>query len=278
MEFRISDLENFEKTASFNTISEAAKSIGMTQPSLSQSIKRLESDLGVTLFYRTKSGVGLTPDGKLIFIQAKKALNSLEMIKTSSNDQNSFLGRTITIGCHTAVGAYTLPKAFSKLKIKCPNFKIDIVHGSSRNIQELVQNGKVDFGIVVNPNKVPDMIIKEVAKDEVFVWTKSSNTEDLDKIICNLDIFQTQTILKKWDKAPLEIINSESFELVTRLTEKGFGFGIIPERAVKLTKIKLFKHPDLPSDKDSICLLYRPEFGKRFFEKELINSTISALN
>jgi DNA-binding transcriptional LysR family regulator len=277
MDYRISDLKNFERAAHFNTISEGAKSLGMTQPSLSQSIKRLEKDLGAILFYRTKKGVALTPDGKFVFIEAKKVLTSLEMIKSSSSEGDSFLGRSITIGCHSTVGAYTLPFALSELKLKCENFKFDIIHGSSRYIQEQVQNGKVDLGLVINPNKVPDIIIKEVASDAIYIWSKTADTIDLDKVICNFDIYQTQSILKKWKKSSFDLINSESFDLVIRLTEKNIGYGIIPERAVNLTGIKLYKHTDLPSFKDSICLVYRPEFGKRPYEKQLIDSITKAL-
>lgn len=271
MTYRVSDLRNFAKAVPFNTLSEAAKNMGITQPSLSQSIKRLESDLEMTLFYRTKSGVHLTPDGQLTFVQAKKALNALEVIKISAADGGSFSGRNITMGCHPTVGAYTLPKSLSLLKENHPDFNIDIIHGPSRNIQLLVQTGKVDLGIIINPNRVPDIIIKEVAIDKIFIWSKSSNIKKLNKVICNLDLYQTQFILRKWKKMPVEIINSESFELISRLTERELGFGIIPERAVKLTRIELFKHKNLPFYRDSICLVYRPEFGKRPFEKKLIS-------
>ena len=218
MDYRVSDLKNFARAAQFSTISNAAEIIGMTQPSLSQSIKRLESDLGVTLFFRSKNGINLTPDGKTIYIQAKEVLRSLETIQLSSRSDKLFLERRITIGCHPVIGSYTLPESLALLKGRCPDFKVDIVHSSSRSIQKLVQDGRVDFGIVVNPNRVPDIIIREVAVDQIFIWTKSSSIASLNKVICNLDIFQTQYILKKWKKSSFDLINSENFELITRLT------------------------------------------------------------
>jgi DNA-binding transcriptional LysR family regulator len=83
--------------------------------------------------------------------------------------------------------------------------------------------------------------------------------------------------LNKWHRRPIETINSESFDLIARLTDAGIGYGIIPERAVELIGLKLKKHKDLPSFKDSICLVYRPEFGKKPYEKELIASVTKAV-
>ncbi|MGZ3742306.1 MAG: hypothetical protein ACXWRA_00480 [Pseudobdellovibrionaceae bacterium] len=62
----------------------------------------------------------------------------------------------------------------------------------------------------------------------------------------------------------------EIFKLSFKFVERGIGYGIIPERAVLLLGAKLNKHADLPQYKDSICLVYRPEFGKNRFEKEVL--------
>lgn len=278
MLYRINDLKNFVITAKFSTISAAARNMGMTQPSLSQSLKRLELDLKIILFYRTKRGINLTPEGKLAYLKAQQALNSLAEIDSQYKHTTSFAGRIITIGCHPTVASYALPTALYLLKNKFSDFRFNIIHATSRNIQTSIQNGEIDFGIVVNPHKVPDIIIKQIATDEIAIWGKNKNTQSLNKIICNLDLFQTQSILSKWKSAPKEIVNSESFDLITRLTSRGLGLGIIPERAIELTQIKLYKHRKFPHYKDSICLVYRPEFGKRSFERELILCVTKALN
>jgi DNA-binding transcriptional LysR family regulator len=98
------------------------------------------------------------------------------------------------------------------------------------------------------------------------VWSDQSNG-DHNTIICNQNLFQTQSILKKWTKKPKKIINTDSLELITRLVNEGIGFGIIPERAVLLSEFKLKKVNSLPTYKDNICLVYRPEFGKAPAEK-----------
>jgi hypothetical protein len=63
--------------------------------------------------------------------------------------------------------------------------------------------------------------------------------------------------------------------LTIRLVEKGIGYGIIPERAVNLSGAKLIKSKHLPTYEDVIGIIYRPEFGKNLFEKEVINSIVN---
>ncbi|MGZ3805763.1 MAG: LysR family transcriptional regulator substrate-binding protein [Pseudobdellovibrionaceae bacterium] len=90
-----------------------------------------------------------------------------------------FKGRIITIGCHPVVASYSLPKAFQTLGQKSPDYKIYLKHGTSRNIQTLIQMGQVDIGIVINPTFAPDLVIKRLAYDEVCVWSGGKKLKSL---------------------------------------------------------------------------------------------------
>ncbi|MEO5668374.1 MAG: LysR family transcriptional regulator [Bdellovibrionota bacterium] len=268
-------MQNFLKTAHCSTLTSAAKKIGITLPALSESIKRFESDLGTKLFYRSRSGIMLTPNGKTTLETSRTAFASLLNVESACQNKLSFGGRTITVGCHVVVASYTLPLALQKLAKKIPDFQINIKHGSSRDVQTLVQMGQIDIGIVVNPTSMPDLIIKKLCTDEVNVWSHGQMPSQ--KLICNSQSFQTQSVMRKWREHPTDIIETESYELIVRLVEKGIGYGIIPERAVHLVGAKLTKHCDLPSYKDSICLIYRPEFGRNQLESEVVKSLSSGI-
>ena len=274
MNYRISDLKNFVETAQFNTMAMAARNLGIAQPSLSESIKRLESDLGTNLFYRSRSGITLTPNGKAAFENSKKALSSLIGVQTACENTPSFRGRMISIGCHPVVASYCLPASLQRLSQRVPDYKIQIKHGASREIQTQIQMGLIDIGVVINPTPVPDIVIRKLSSDEICVW---SNGKAPQKLICNMEMFQTQHILRKWKNHPTDIINTENLELVVRLVERGIGYGIVPERAVRLLGANPKKHGELPQFKDTISLVFRPEFGKTSFEKEVIEALAVAL-
>ena len=266
MKYRMTDIINFVEMSSCSTIVQSAKKLEISQPALSESLKRLETDLGYTLFYRSRSGIQLTPSGKAFLGKAHKALHAFKELDISTEAENIFTGRIITVGCHPTVAQYSIPKALSYLKSKAPDYKIELRHDLSRNIQAEIQRGRIDIGIVINPAEVPDLVIQKLAIDTVGVWT-AKTSEELDTVICNLNLFQTQSILKKWKDKPQKIISTDSLELICRLVNEKVGLGILPERAVKLSKFNLKRCTSLPTYRDEICLVYRPEYGKISAEK-----------
>ena len=192
------------------------------------------------------------------------------------NSDQVFSGQTITIGCHATVAQYTLPRSLKYIKDLASDFKIELVHDLSRNIQMNIQKGRLDIGVVINAVEVPDLVIQKLSTDIVGVWTAANLKKEPDTIICHQDLFQTQSILKKWKNKPHKIINTDSLELICRLTQEGLGYGIIPTKAVQLVsnqqKNNLHMINQLPNYKDEISLIYRPEFGKNPAEKLVIKA------
>ncbi|MES2767816.1 MAG: LysR family transcriptional regulator [Bdellovibrionota bacterium] len=272
--YRLNDLKIFVETSQCSTFSQAANKLEISQPAVSESIKRLEEDLSTTLFYRSRNGIQLTSSGKIILDKAHAALQSLDELYLSKDGM--FSGRTISVGCHSTVAQYFIPTALSYLKKQAPDYKIQLVHDLSRNIQSQIQFGNIDIGIIINPVEVPDLIITKLATDEVSVWTSKSGT-DFNTIICNQHLFQSQSILKKWKNKPSKILGTDNLDLICRLVHEEIGYGIIPERAVSLSKFPLKKMSSLPSYKDDICLVYRPEFGKIPSEKLVVEALKKAI-
>jgi len=270
MKYRINDIVNFVETSSCTTIVQSASRLEISQPALSESIKRLETDLGYILFYRSRSGIQLTPSGRAFLQKALQVIQSINDLDFMT-EENIFAGRKVIIGCHPTVAQYSIPKAISYLKQKAPDFKVELRHDLSRNIQEHVQSGRIDIGIIINPTEIPDLVIYKLATDIVGVWS-FKNSNDYDTVICNPNLFQTISILKKWKNKPKKIITTDSLELICRLSNENIGLGIIPTRAVTLSGFQLHQIKSLPTYLDTICLVYRPEFGKTSAEKIVIES------
>ena len=277
MNVRLNDLRNFIEASESRTIIEAAKKLHITQPALSESIKRLESDVRINLFYRSRTGIELTATGRLFLTKAKAVIQSLPDLDMTQKNETSFGGRSLTIGCHSTVASYVLPRALKFLKIKAPDFNIQLSHDLSRHIQYQIQKGLIDMGIVINPIPVPDLVMTRLASDSFHVWSSSKKMKG-DVIICDPDLAQTQYILKRWKSRPQKIIATHDFDLINRLVSEDIGLGILPARAVELSGKKLNKMESLPSFKDEIFLAYRPEFGKLGFERITIQALTFGLS
>lgn len=275
MKYRMKDLENFAMTAGCTTMGEASRKLGISQPALSESIQRLESDMGTAVFYRSRSGIQLTPKGRLFLGKVGGLLASVQNLDMDSASDTIFGGQSISIGCHVTVASYSMPQALATLQKTAPDFRIELRHGSSRSIQSEIQHGRLDIGIVINPVRFPDLVISRLGYDSVAVW-ESANLKDTESLICNPDMFQTQSIIKKWKNHPRKTIETESLELICRLAGKGLGYGIIPTKAVELSGERLQPVKSLPTYKDEIALVHRPEFGRSKAERLLIEAIRSA--
>jgi DNA-binding transcriptional LysR family regulator len=225
-------------------------------------------------FYRTRSGVSLTPSGRKLLERARSALKAVGEIEQHTEGRGS-REHAIIIGAHPVVASYALPRALRELETTAPEFQISLRHGLSREIQGEIQAGRIDIGVVINPSPAPDLVIRKLADDEIAVWTRAQG-ETGARVICDPDLFQAQSILRSWKGRPARIVSTPSLELVARLTAEGLGFGIAPARVVKLLNLPLKRLKGAPTYADRICLVHRPEFGRAGFERACANSLTNA--
>lgn len=267
----IKDLDNFQYVSQFKSFSFAAKIIGVSQPTLSESIKRLETDIGQQLFYRSKKGIELTPSGTKVLTLAKRILNTkgeiLALGDLSKSNHQSF-----KLGCHSIVAGYFFGSYLEKLDKFSPEISIHLEHGHSRSIQTQIQNGIIDFGVVVNAIKNPDLIIKKICEDKIYIW-KAKNIKSIkNQFLGDTQLPQVQSIIRKWKTAPIKNITSSDFFLTGKLAEQGMGYALLPERFVAQQQLKLTKVLKNNHYKDEFSLVYRPEFGKNETERFLIST------
>ena len=272
----IKDMENFYLVSSHKSFSMAARMIGVSQPTLSESIRRLENDLSAILFYRSKKGISLTPQGEIILKKVSALLNIKNEI-TSAADPRS-LATSYRLGTHPIVAGYFLKNFLQVLNKTFPKTSVELKHGRSLEIQTLVQNGSVDFAIIVNPIKNPDLVIRKVCSDRICIWkTKSSKNFKSNQLIADLGLTQSQSLLRNWKKPPTQFISTSDFHTIGELTSAGLGYGMLPEKFVLQHKLKLERcFKNLYFD-DELSLVYRPEFGKTPLERFLIDSLFQAI-
>lgn len=268
------DLNYFTEVAETRNISRAAERLGITQPSLSSAIKRLEESVGSQLLIRSRSGVQLTQAGKELLTKGRLLLMNWEQLKSEVNRRESAVTGQYSIGCHPSVGSYTLPHFLPHLMKEYPDLEIKLHHDLSRKIAEGIISYQIDFGLVVNPVKHPDLIIKELCTDEVRFWTasKASINQKVDSsqavLICDPELQQTQKLISDLQKMKVSFrrqIHSSSLETITELTFQGAGVGVLPTRVANRHpsfKLKPLYGAKGPSFKDRICLVYRADLPK----------------
>ncbi|MES3037027.1 MAG: LysR family transcriptional regulator [Bdellovibrionota bacterium] len=269
------DLRYFLELAQTLHLTRAAERIGITQPALSHCLKRIETDLNTQLFIRSKKGVELTSAGIKLKQSATELIQNWETLRFAIQADTEEIQGVIKLGCHTAVAQYLLPKVLSELLKENPRIDLQLTHGLSRHMTEQVVSSALDVAVAVNPVPNPDLIIKELCKDEVCLW-QANNLKNPEVLILEPGLLQTQDILRKLRKSGItfnRIIESASLEVIASFVAQGMGCGILPERVLQThERGKYEKVKGTPHFIDKICLVYKKEFrqlkrGQVFIKK-----------
>lgn len=262
------DLIYFTEVAQSQNISRAAERLGVTQPTLSSSLQRLESNLGAPVFIRSRTGVQLTAAGSELLLKSRQLLNEWSQIKSSVSKNITEMSGQYIIGAHASVALYSLKHFMPELIKKYPELKFSLRHGLSREITEQVISYKIDFGIVVNPVPHPDLVIQSLCSDEVTFWISKNKSVSEDTLICDSQLNQSQSLIKNIRKKGYEFkstLESTSLEVIADLAASGCGVAILPTRVAQLnSNLKLYSKGAKPIAvfKDQISLIYRADYQK----------------
>ncbi|KTC81156.1 LysR transcriptional regulator [Legionella cherrii] len=276
MSLLLDDIKYFIAASDTLNVTRASEIIGISQPALSYSIKRLENKLGGLLFIRLKNGIQLTKLGEEFKQRAHRLVYEWEQVQNIANPESGLVQGNYTIALHPSVALYALQYFMPKLQIEFPRLGFNFIHGHSREMTEKVISWEADFGIVVNPIQHPDLVIIKLSTDEVSVFY-AKNAQN--KLIYDRKLAQSQYILKKINKEIIfnGVINSTNLEVVAKLTALGLGYGILPSRVTHQYQ-HLKKLNDAPVFNDEICLVYRPEKHNNPVSKKIIRIIRSSIS
>lgn len=219
----------------------ASEELHISQPAISQSIKKLEDQLGGTLFLRSNKGMELTEEGKMFYEYVKGAL---ELIGNAENEFTSFKDLSkgeIKVGCSTTLTKLILMDALENFHKDYPNININIVNGLTSNLINDLKLGKLDFvifnesnvkennlylekikelkqGFVYNPDYYNDNVktFSDLNKLPLILQNGESNSRKL------LDYIALQKHLKLIPR--MEVVSQE---LISEFTNIGLGVGFV---------------------------------------------------
>lgn len=172
-------LASFHTVCQTLNISAAAKTLGITQPSLSRQLKRLEESLGLTLFVRRQRGIALTDEGAKLAESIAPVLTALnERLSLLQSQGGSVKGR-LRIGSLTEIGkALVLPRVLAFAR-DYPEVEIDVRLLKGAEIVAALQAQELDFGVVAEQPTVESLKVSKLAEERSLVVTRATNRRAL---------------------------------------------------------------------------------------------------
>jgi len=220
-------------------MTKASEELHISQPAISQSIKKLEDQLGGTLFLRSNKGMELTEEGKMFYEYVKGAL---ELINNAEHEFTSFKDLSkgeIKIGCSTTLTKLILIDVLKDFHKTYPDINIQITNDLTSNLINSLKLGKLDFvifnesniketnlnlekikelkqGFIYNPDYYKDNIntFENINKYPLILQKSESNSRKL------LDSIALNNNVKLISK--MEVVSQE---LIAEFTNIGLGIG-----------------------------------------------------
>lgn len=254
----------------------AAEKSFVTQPTLSMQIQKLEDELGVQIFNRTKKPIRLTKVGSEILIQARKIISESKRMEDVVAQEKGFIGGTFNLGIIPTVMPTLLPMFLKTFLNTYPKVNLKIEELTTESIIERLADGKLDAGIAATPLK-HEKIVERPLYYEPFVAyipenhrlanTEQISIEDLENedvlLLQDGHCFKNQVLsmctLAKSSKNKQFDLKSGSFETLVNLSNEGLGMTLVPflnAQNLSEKNAKNIQHFPAPSPAREISIIY----------------------
>jgi LysR family nitrogen assimilation transcriptional regulator len=158
-------LETFVRVAELGSFSQAARVLGIAQPALSRQVRALETDLRETLLTRNGRGVALTEAGRRLF---DHGVAMLQLAAAARDDlaggRDAPTGRVV-IGLPPSLSRALTPPLIDAFARELPRAKLALVEGLSAHVAEWIATGRVDLGLLHNPQPQPELEIAPIREE-----------------------------------------------------------------------------------------------------------------
>jgi len=165
----IHQLAYFESVSRHLHFTRAAEELHVAQPSVSQQIRKLESELGAPLFHRMKRRVALTEAGKTFLPHARAVLQRLAEARVEVQELSGLHKGTLAVGAPPSVGTHLLPRALATFSRRHQGITLTFREAGSRTLLQLLEEGVLDFAVVIQPIRHPALETLPLLEEELLL-------------------------------------------------------------------------------------------------------------
>ncbi|PIC70605.1 LysR family transcriptional regulator [Sporosarcina sp. P16b] len=240
----LKDFQAFIQVANHLSFTKAAEHSFISQPSLSKSVKRLEHDLNVRLFNRSTRSLRLTDAGDIVYEQGKQILQLLGELPVLLEDLAEGVSGEIKIGMPPLIGTLFFPQIAKNLSTNYPHIKIELHELGAKVVEELVEKGQIDVGIIVLPTDQDVFHVQPFISDKFFLFVHHGHPFAKQDAVALTELKEEQLILfsksfalhryiinacKEVGFNPTISYESSQWDLIIELVAAKLGITLLPQ-------------------------------------------------
>ena len=256
----------FIKTVECGSFTMAAKLLGYSQSGISRMINDLESEWGVTLLIRSRSGIQLTADGTSLLPFARNVCEDYRKLRMQIDDLTGLHKGLIRIGTFSSVATHWLPKIIKSFCRDYPNIEYELLLGDYSEIEQWILQGRVDCGFLARTGTGGELDMSVLESDELMaVLPEDHRYADTDKFpveeLCKEPFIllekgknsEVVDFLSRYGLSPDIRFTTWDDYAIMSMVENGLGIAVLPKLILRRCPYRVaIKSFDKPAFRD-IC-------------------------
>lgn len=271
MELRV--LRYFLAVAREESISAAAETLHLTQPTLSRQLMDLEEELGKKLFLRGSRKVTLTEDGVLLRKRAAEIVELVEKTESEFHEPEELIGGDIYIGGGETDAMRLLAQAAKEFQTEHPQVRYHLFSGNAEDVTERLDKGLLDFGVLIEPADLKKYDLMKLPATDVWgVLMRKDSPLAGREAIRREELWDKPLLLSRQSLGQNETYallgrSADSLHIVTTynliynaalMVEEGMGYALTLDRLVNTTgESKLCFRPLEPRQKVGLDIVWK---------------------
>lgn len=276
----------------------AAEHCFVTQPTLSMQIQKLEEELGVKIFDRSKQPVIPTETGAEIIEQARRVLKEKNGITELVQDKKGQLAGELRVGIIPTLAPYLLPLFVQKFNKKHPGIKLVVQEMLTEYIVARLREGRIDAGLLVTPLQEKGIRESILFYEELLAYVSRKNAAYKKTYVLAQDIdpeklwlmeeghcFRSQIMNLCELRRAAEMVNhfeyeAGSIEALRRMVDLNDGITILPELAtidMSNRQLQLIRHFKKPVPMREVSIVFHRDFVKKRLIEALKDEIIASI-
>jgi LysR family hydrogen peroxide-inducible transcriptional activator len=278
------DLKYLVAVAETRHFGKAAKRCFVSQPTLSGQIRKLEQELGVTLFERTNRSVEVTPIGESILVHARQIIEQADIIEQLANAQQDPLAGPLRIGAIPTLSPYLMPLVLAPLKKRVPQMKLVLSEEMTDSLTRRLLHHEIDAALLATAVNEPGLAsiplfeepfwvayprkhkfytqeritLRDLDNENMLLLAEGHCLADQAMAVCRLETRQAGG-----DQADLR---AASLETLLQLVRAGYGITLVPALALQgswASGSGVVTHPlNIQNARRRVSLIYRESFPR----------------
>ena len=250
----LQQLHYFLTSAEHGSFSAAARELRLAQPSVSEPVRELEAELGVTLFTRVGRGLVLTEAGRRFHPEAERVLHAIDGARDAVRSVKELRGGTLSFGTFGSPSDYLIVNVAADFRRRFPDVRLRLVGVNSSQVADQVREGRLEAGLVVLPVDDDGLDVRPFRHEELVYASREPDRiaepmtverlADAPLILYEAHFGSAdptrRQLLDRAQRAGVSlsaVIEVESLEAAVALADRGLGDTIVARGSLKTLRV-----------------------------------------